>query len=545
MSDISLSIEETNKLRISLGLKPIPVDVSEPTTEPTETVIIPKKENHLKERLQEAQDKAARKRKASGKTLNDLDEVDTDSWLRNLGTKKQTTKKQKTEEVSSVHAIKIGHSSRHMESISGDVLTLKDTDIYDDEDQLYNDTILRQEKVKNTLKEKAAADSIKFNGRSYRKFDEDDEDSQDENLFSGEVIKVAKEPPKEVQLGQVQVSKLFDEDEEITTLSDFSKPVKMKKIKKKTKEKANETKKTVEPSEMISVELAHFEDDTEEDLQRILALKRRAKQKERSFLTAEQIADEVLAYKRLDIENQIEKGSGMVFDDTNEFLSSLRGDILDVPLAVEEIQEIESNGKVLETSIDTHDVDENKDKNDNSITTPDERTSTAINDSGNVTFNGGLASTLQFLQSRNIIEKPTQELMEQNKNRREASRNAELLKLKISIEERLLREELESDKKYILLPKQEKIVFFERILDQRLREKKIVTEPERKKYKQEYNPLVKISYRDDSGAELNTKQAFKYLSHQFHGVGPGNNKIDKNLKKRKEAGKSNLDGKVV
>jgi len=42
---------------------------------------------------------------------------------------------------------------------------------------------------------------------------------------------------------------------------------------------------------------------------------------------------------------------------------------------------------------------------------------------------------------------------------------------------------------------------------------------------------VKLEYIDDDGHILNSKEAFRYLSHKFHGKGPGKNKVEKRIKK--------------
>ncbi|KAJ4369259.1 hypothetical protein N0V85_009102 [Neurospora sp. IMI 360204] len=43
---------------------------------------------------------------------------------------------------------------------------------------------------------------------------------------------------------------------------------------------------------------------------------------------------------------------------------------------------------------------------------------------------------------------------------------------------------------------------------------------------------VEPKYTDANGRWLDTKEAFKEMSHQFHGKGSGNGKTDKQLKKR-------------
>lgn len=49
-----------------------------------------------------------------------------------------------------------------------------------------------------------------------------------------------------------------------------------------------------------------------------------------------------------------------------------------------------------------------------------------------------------------------------------------------------------------------------------------------------FKPNVKLEYIDDSGRLLNAKEAFRYLSHKFHGKGPGKNKIEKRLQKMEQ-----------
>lgn len=51
------------------------------------------------------------------------------------------------------------------------------------------------------------------------------------------------------------------------------------------------------------------------------------------------------------------------------------------------------------------------------------------------------------------------------------------------------------------------------------------------KEKETFKPNVKLEYIDDDGHILNSKEAFRYLSHKFHGKGPGKNKVEKRIKK--------------
>lgn len=54
------------------------------------------------------------------------------------------------------------------------------------------------------------------------------------------------------------------------------------------------------------------------------------------------------------------------------------------------------------------------------------------------------------------------------------------------------------------------------------------------KEKDGYKPDVKLEYVDDSGRMLNRKEAFRQLSHRFHGKGSGKKKTEKRSKKQQE-----------
>ncbi|CAG2164494.1 unnamed protein product, partial [Oppiella nova] len=55
--------------------------------------------------------------------------------------------------------------------------------------------------------------------------------------------------------------------------------------------------------------------------------------------------------------------------------------------------------------------------------------------------------------------------------------------------------------------------------------------------KNEYRPEIKLDYVDEKGRVLDQKEAFRHLSHKFHGKGPSKNKIDKRMKKKDQQSK--------
>ena len=64
-------------------------------------------------------------------------------------------------------------------------------------------------------------------------------------------------------------------------------------------------------------------------------------------------------------------------------------------------------------------------------------------------------------------------------------------------------------------------------------------------FNREYKPDVQLKYVDEFGRSMNQKEAFKHLSHQFHGKGSGKQKTEKHLKKieddKKREAQSSLD----
>ena len=54
------------------------------------------------------------------------------------------------------------------------------------------------------------------------------------------------------------------------------------------------------------------------------------------------------------------------------------------------------------------------------------------------------------------------------------------------------------------------------------------------KEKEGYKPEVKITYVDDKGRQMDAKEAFRYLSHRFHGKGSGKKKTEKRIQKYQE-----------
>ncbi|RLP65426.1 hypothetical protein L150_04197 [Candida albicans Ca529L] len=606
---ISLSIEETNKLRQKIGLPLLPTttttNISSDSTEYKNYEDYERerlqnlKNNQLIERINIAKFNSNKRKFLTNETIIDnAEDLDTDDWLNNLGESTESSKPHKKQKTTIVKSnlndtgpttTIIGHTTKELQSLgNNEILTLKDTDLINDDDEdgtgsiLMNQDLSNKAKLKRNLAERKEAENIKFNGRHYRRNNKEEEEEEEEEfndidglltnnkvIMSGSTIDLSSNtaklppPPKDKKKNMMAITNLF-EDLDNDTLSNNNNiksnvPIKMKKIKKKkdnNKKKSNKLKlldDTIKPVE-LSVETNIDNDDDIDDIENQLSNSisnlRTKKLQTRLEFTPEQLAEEISANKRWEFERKLEQenlknnnNNNNVYNDTIGFLNNLETNILS------ESGEVEVTTNINEESADDDDEDDVKQqevelKQTNpgvySIVEEKQKEDEAPK------FSGGLAETLKFLKSRNILDPESitttnEELRQQELAREEAIKKSELLKMKISIEERILKEELSKDKSYIRMPKIERSGYFEKLLDTRLKQKGIIidnnTGTTTKKTNSGmvqnnlkiYNPKVELTYKDELGNVLNTKQAYKQLSHKYHGTG-----LDKNKKKQEQ-----------
>lgn len=607
---ISLSIEETNKLRQKIGLPLLPTtttttNISSDSTEYKNYEDYERerlqnlKNNQLIERINIAKFNSNKRKFLTNETIIDnAEDLDTDDWLNNLGESTESSKPHKKQKTTIVKSNQndtgptttiIGHTTKELQSLgNNEILTLKDTDLINDDDEdgtgsiLMNQDLSNKAKLKRNLAERKEAENIKFNGRHYRRNNKEEEEEEEEEfndidglltnnkvIMSGSTIDLssntAKPPPspKDKKKNMMAITNLF-EDLDNVTLSNNNNiksnvPIKMKKIKKKkdnNKKKSNKLKlldDTIKPVELlVETNIGNDDDidDIENQLSNSISNLRTKKLQTRLEFTPEQLAEEISANKRWEFERKLEQenlknnnNNNNVYNDTIGFLNNLETNILS------ESGEVEVTANINEESADDDDEDdvkqqevESKQTNPGVYSIVEEKQK----EDEAPKFSGGLAETLKFLKSRNILDPESitttnEELRQQELAREEAIKKSELLKMKISIEERILKEELSKDKSYIRMPKIERSGYFEKLLDTRLKQKGIIidnnTGTTTKKTNlgmvqnnlKIYNPKVELTYKDELGNVLNTKQAYKQLSHKYHGTG-----LDKNKKKQEQ-----------
>lgn len=527
---ISLSIEETNKLRQKIGLHLLPTTTTTTTNISSDSTEYKNYEDYERERLQNLKNNQlieriniakfnSNKRKflTNETIIDNAEDLDTDDWLNNLGESTESSKPHKKQKTTIVKSNQndtgptttiIGHTTKELQSLgNNEILTLKDTDLINDDDEdgtgsiLMNQDLSNKAKLKRNLAERKEAENIKFNGRHYRRNNKEEEEEEEEEfndidglltnnkvIMSGSTIDLSSNtaklppPPNDKKKNMLAITNLF-EDLDNDTLSNNNNiksnvPIKMKKIKKKkdnNKKKSNKLKlldDTIKPVELlVETNIGNDDDidDIENQLSNSISNLRTKKLQTRLEFTPEQLAEEISANKRWEFERKLEQenlknnnNNNNVYNDTIGFLNNLETNILS------ESGEVEVTANINEESADDDDEDdvkqqevESKQTNPGVYSIVEEKQK----EDEAPKFSGGLAETLKFLKSRNILDPESitttnEELRQQELAREEAIKKSELLKMKISIEERILKEELSKDKSYIRMPKIERSGYF-------------------------------------------------------------------------------------
>jgi U4/U6.U5 tri-snRNP-associated protein 1 len=285
--------------------------------------------------------------------------------------------------------------------------------------------------------------------------------------------------------------------------------------------------------------------------QRIGALKKRKRVKPEDI--AKQLLEESPATHASDNEDNI----GLVIDETSEFVANLQK-----PSALEQNRRPASQLERAKTSVepysdeegdvdmdrsyaDIKDEEDPEDRQRRGSTVTPEVTSTGLEEE--VTLDKGLGSTLRLLKERGIIQSTeTGDLNAVYRDRQkflaEKRRREEAAELKA-------RQQRERDRatgrldRMTAREKEEYARLQNNYRDQQ--ESRLLSEH----FNKEYKPNVELKYVDEFGRHMNQKEAFKHLSHQFHGKGSGKQKTEKMLKKiedeKKRAAQSSLDASQI
>ncbi|KAK0861404.1 hypothetical protein LTR87_016979 [Friedmanniomyces endolithicus] len=616
------SIIQMNKVRVSLGMAPLPVPgkdagpsfkaADESGSESDDLSTIDKRqaaaglnwqrlEDERLEKEEREKRKAAAKKarnaaqryaKMDGKGLGEADEeeMDTRAWL--LSQKKRQKKIEKTRKLEEELAarerealqqeytskdlagVKVGHEAGEFDEATGEqVLTLKDTAIGEEseDDELENAELRAREKLEANLKLKKkrpdydpmAQDEEKT---LLSKYDEEIDGKKSKRFTldgQGSAVETRRQLDADGEAKGKGVKISLDMLKDDAPASDYLDPskIKVKKPKKqkekKTRQKAVDEDDIIAPVEStLSAQLATDEMDVDgaqasgavpsrkrafefddDDLQAKLAEQRRQALKKRKKMDASELARQMRDEMPVDDEDAEE--GGMIMDETSEFVANLK------PPGAIEVGEATSKTlqPATETTPDADEADEDGDTAmgyaetadaedrvaSTSATAPlNDLTATGLEDES--TLSGvGTGAALEMLRKRGQIANPADKdlsakdrqrmkFLEEKKDlikdwddRAKAEREAERKN------GTLKKSSAQEQQEYARRQNEKREIFISRLLADM--------------YTKSYRPDVKLEYHDEFGRSMNQKEAFKHMSHAFHGKGSGKGKMEKRLKK--------------
>lgn len=625
------TVEETNRIRVSLGMKPLPVPGADPSRlavpQPDDDGELPSTlesrqaqsyDNYKKVRdaedakkrrdeksaaIRKARDQAQRLAVLDGKGLGDEDggDMNAKDWL--MGQKKRQKNIAKArkleEELAAAEAaaaaavqytskdlagIKVAHDTADFLDGDGQILTLKDTTIEENEadgDELENLNMREAERLNERLDLKK--------GPGYNPHD-DDEDGEhgilaqyDEEINGKKTKKftlnadgviadladiLEKPVDKARKLQNVSlddiVGKLDDprlsstQNVMLTCLakdgpvsSDYLDPSKIKIKKPKKKKNKSTRQKPVDEDDIFPLETAPVDDNAmdidskasapskkrkmgddafvdDEDLQASLAIQRKNALKKRKKTRPADIARQLKEQGEEDEQADAQEG-GLVLGEVSEFVAGLNKPGEDEERKPRKPRTVSKSAEPDED----HPMDDQY-RDDVGEANPQANPQTSALDEEETgveeekTVGEGMGAALALLRERGLVEdskggshdnlqdreefllrkrRLEEELDDQARNQRERDRtNGKLDRMSVRDREDWARQQN---------------TWRDQQQSRRMAEL----------FQNSYKPNVELKYTDEHGRSLDQKEAFKHLSHQFHGKGSGKGKTEKRLKK--------------
>lgn len=254
------------------------------------------------------------------------------------------------------------------------------------------------------------------------------------------------------------------------------------------------------------------EDEAEQELQKQLEKQRKLKQKQLLKDSGEKVAEQIKDLEKHNIDGDAENKNNIVFNATSEFCRTL-GDIPTYGLSgnredQEDIMDFEQDEEKDDARESGSETDENIGWStvnlDEEQKQPDFSTASATILDEEPIVNSGLGAALLLCKNKGLLDTQMQKVA-----RVKATKGA------LPNDNYCIEDKMGFDDKY-----------------SRREEYRGFTQDF--KEKDSYKPDVKIEYVDESGRRLTPKEAFRQLSHRFHGKGSGKMKTERRMKKLEE-----------
>ena len=531
--------------------------------------------------IAKARDAAKRFTQLEGKGLGDADDnvdVDAKTWLKGQSKRQKKIEREiaakleaelaEREKLAAVQysskdlaGIKIAHEIDDFdEGVGEQILTLKDANIgeEEDEDELENTELVSKDRLNEKLELKKkkpvydpnAIDDETGERKILAHYDEEIDGKKRKRFTLDEAGTVIDEErgAKRQETGGKSRSQAFSldilKDEVKSDYMDISeikikKPKKPKKPRQKTVDEdifpelpssnggaMDIDKPTASRARSREADKSFIDDD---DLQQSLAASRRATFKKQRKIKPEDLAKQLQEEASKSESEADAEEPGLIFDETSVFVDSLqasRPEARPEPKRDIVLKSVESPPEVLGDADEDGDVDMHQSyggvedeeellarlKREQATNTP-EISGTGLE--AEATVDQGLGATLNLLKQRGLVKHDEQE----NKNELLRARGAFLQARKLREAEadhkaKLQRERDRNSGKMAGMSNRERENAAQWSNQQR---DQWESREQAKLFEQHYKPDVKLTYVDEMGRTMNQKEAFKHLSHAFHG----------------------------
>ncbi|KPI40766.1 U4/U6.U5 tri-snRNP-associated protein snu66 [Cyphellophora attinorum] len=533
-----------------------------------------------KEALQKARNQEEINKRLEGKGLADLaGDSDAKNWLKNSKKRQAEIARQRAEQTArelaereelarvqytskDLAGVKVAHEVGDFEDGEGEqILTLQDAEILkddgsEDEDVLENAEIIAKDKLKEKLdlKKKRTAYDVHADESNGLLSQYDDKKRKaftlDERGSGVQEREVKRQAVGEKLKNTISLDILKPE-----AVSDYKeiKIKKPKKTKKKSSRKREEDDDDIFPAQAAGdamdvdvarapaapVKAAQSTVIDDEDLSNALSFGRRAalkKQKRRPEDIAKQLKEEE---EEEAAAAAVEEG-GLTLDETSNFLDNLssrpRSPSPRARARKQTTEEPASEPKASPDLDNDHPMAESTGTWDNSnlatvrqpSATPNIAT-TGIDEEEDIST--GLGATLSLLRKRKGLDEGpnTSDRNQLGIQRQNFITEARLRELRAEQDARAQREGDRASGRMTQMSAREREEYARNQNSRREQQSSIAAAAA---FNRDYKPDVQLKYVDDKGRSLNQKEAFKQLSHMFHGKGSGKGKTEKEMKKR-------------
>ncbi|WFD20749.1 hypothetical protein MCAP1_003001 [Malassezia caprae] len=543
----SLTLEETNRVRVSLGLKPLTADVDDAAPVAPAPVETP---DDVRARLAQAQDRRELARQLRGPTLGDAagQEESARDWVRHAQRRAQARAAQREREdadakdapreydASELAGLRVAHDMDEFgPGTTERVLTLRDADVLADaEDELVESSL-------DAAARDRAAQARQRAPRAYTGLDDDeiatgrragvlsqyDEGHDESSGFRlGDAASVDAMDARAHTRADAERHAAAREQqrtdlsyEKNVPASDYEVSFKKKSKKKKRSTRvhvdADEPHGDAEPMAVDPAPRTRAKAETlidDDELAASLARARRQHAKAHMAKMTPEAVAQSLATQPAAPDTQPDEG--LTLDATSEFVRQIveRPPEMRAAAPASAPEEAAPEEAAPEEAAPEEAAPEAPDEAPVEASELPAEPAAAAEDAVDAPESGGLASTLQWLRSQGVLEHVSDE--QRKLERTQLQHDAWLQERR---REERARARMGADE----------AAAYDR--DARMRERR-EAEAAMERFR-DYKPDIKLEYHDEYGRTLSTKEAWKQLSHTFHGNAPGAKAQEKRLRR--------------